>query len=298
MVLSMPGPPRWSAGLMRAVLLSVFVLCGLYYFLSSAPILDSAPKPPTAVGPATHEAPVTKPPIAVGPATHEVPVTKPQQIEAPVKLPEYPSAAKPANSPPVNTQELHPIDTLIEKAEKAFDEVLKKESHDLKSAAKAYRERRGRHPPPGFDTWFKFAQENNAVIVEDFFDQIYDDLNPFWALAPAVLRKEGWDHEMTINIRNNNATAGSDWFWTVLWLNMTKTIEHILPDMDIPLNAMDEPRVFVPWEDINRYIEIERKERSMPPPAEVSSEFQKLPKPGEGDKDVKMPDKNWEQTRK
>ena len=103
---------------------------------------------------------------------------------------------------------------------------------------------------------------------------------------------------MTINIRDKHATAGSDWFWTQIWLNLTKTIEHLLPDMDIPLNAMDEPRIVTPWEKINEYVEIERKGRSMPPAKEVTSEWKKLPPPTEGDFDVKTRDKKWENTRK
>ena len=71
----------------------------------------------------------------------------------------------------------HPIDHLIHNAQTEFDAVLAKQTHDLHAGAAAYRERRGRHPPPGFDAWYKYAQEHNAVIVEDFWDQIYHDLN-------------------------------------------------------------------------------------------------------------------------
>jgi hypothetical protein len=112
------------------------------------------------------------------------------------------------------------------------------------------------------------------------------------------MRKEAWDYEMTINIRNHTASTGSEWFWTQIWLNLTKTIEHMLPDMDIALNAMDEPRVVAPWEDINRYMETERKTRVMAPAHEVISEFQHLALPGELDREVKTRDKEWEDTSK
>lgn len=232
------------------------------------------------------------------PATPLDPGGKDEEKLAAEALAKEAAARKPAESHTNGKDSGHPIDTLIGRAEKEFEAILEKETHDLKSAAKAYRERRGRHPPPGFDEWFKFAQDNKAVMVEDFFDQIYHDLNPFWALPPAVMRREGWDHEITINIRDHNATAGSTWFWTQIWLNLAQSIQHLLPDMDLPLNAMDEPRIVTPWEKINEYVEIERKERSMPPPGEVVSEFQKLTPPKELEKDLKIPNKEWENTRK
>ena len=231
----------------------------------------------------------------------EAPATKAPELEKPkLEAPEtkVPELEKPKPEAPA-TSSTHPIDELIVGAEKSFEELLKKESKDLKSAAAEYRKRRGRHPPPGFDTWFKFAQNNSAIIVEDFFDQIHHDLGPFWGLPASTMRKEAWDYEMTIHVRGHNATAGSDWFWTKIWLNLTKTIEHMLPDISLPLNAMDEPRIVAPWEQVNEYMEIERSTRSIPPASEVISEFQKLENPGNGpDKDVETRPKEWEDTRK
>lgn len=324
MVMAYPGPPRRRTGVVRTILLTVFILSAIYYLRRGAPRvpnfegleLTTPHVPTTPLNPGAGSE--TKPPVDI--PVKEEPVKETPDVKADAKpddaKPDSKPDSKPADkpdeksdaksdapdakpaSPAPEAKGSHPIDTLIAAAELEFNNVLKKESHDLKTAAAVYRERRGRHPPPGFDEWFKFAQDNNAVIVEDFFDQIYHDLNPFWGLPAKVMRKEGWDHEMAINIRDKKATAGSDWFWAVIWLNMTRTIEHMLPDMDFPLNAMDEPRIVVPWEQITEYMDIERKERAMPPPSEVVSEFQKLPPPTEGDKDVETREKNWEQTRK
>ncbi|ORY68216.1 uncharacterized protein BCR38DRAFT_128472 [Pseudomassariella vexata] len=195
-----------------------------------------------------------------------------------------------------STSDEHPIDSLIRAAESDFTKVLAKESHSLAAAAAAYREQRGRHPPPGFDAWYEFAKERNAVMIEDFWDQIYHDLNPFWGLDPKRIRKEAWDYEMTINIRNGNASAVSDWFWTQIWLDMIKTIEHLLPDMDIALNAMDEPRLVVPWEDINGYVQQEKKSRSIVPTKDVVTDFNQLPGPKQMDKSPKTRNKKWEGT--
>jgi hypothetical protein len=129
-------------------------------------------------------------------------------------------------------------------------------------------------------------------MVEEFFDQIYHDLGPFWGVEPKVMRKEAWDYEMTINIRNQNASAGSGWFWTQIWLDLTKTIQHLLPDMDLALNSMDEPRIAVPWEDINGYMEKERASRKMAHPKDVVSDFQILSQ--HPDAEVEMAQKWWE----
>ncbi|KAJ3558443.1 hypothetical protein NPX13_g9705 [Xylaria arbuscula] len=192
--------------------------------------------------------------------------------------------------------ENHPIDELIRLADKNFKETLAKESTTLAQAARAYRERRGRHPPPGFDKWFEFAQENDAIIVEDFFDRIYHDLNPFWGLDPNIIRKESWDFEMTINVRNHNASAKSDWFWTQIWLKMFKTIEHLLPDMDVALNAMDEPRLVVPWEEVATYMQKADRTRKITPVDKVVSTFQDRPDPEEGYKKPVTRKKKWEET--
>ncbi|KAG8162140.1 hypothetical protein KVR01_007905 [Diaporthe batatas] len=192
----------------------------------------------------------------------------------------------------------HPIDRLIDLANKQFDDQLTDESRTLSEAAAAYRKRRGRHPPPGFDQWYAFAKEKNAVMVESFWDQIYHDLEPFWALPALEIRKAAWDYEMTINVRDGTASAKSDWFWTQIWLNLVKTIEHLLPDMDIALNAMDEPRMVVPWEDMNAYMNKASASRTMIPAKDVINEFEHLKAPGEGpDRDIELPEKNWEGTK-
>ncbi|KAL2163753.1 hypothetical protein VTH06DRAFT_5812 [Thermothelomyces fergusii] len=171
----------------------------------------------------------------------------------------------------------HPIDRLVRAAEREFASKIAKATHSLPDAAAAYRKRRGRHPPPGFDQWYQFAAERQAIIVEEFWDQIYHDLEPFWALSPALIRKRAREFEMRIHIRDHKASTESDWFWTQIWLNMIQTIEHLLPDLDLAMNPMDEPRVVVPWEDVEEYMREAAKTRTMADPKEVVSEFGKLP---------------------
>ncbi|EPE02588.1 glycosyltransferase family 90 protein [Ophiostoma piceae UAMH 11346] len=153
------------------------------------------------------------------------------------------------------TQRPHPIEELVGKAQTTFNNLLARQTYSLNGTAAAYRERRGRHPPPGFDLWYKYAADNNVLIVEDFWDQIYDDLQPFWGVATQQLRHDTYNFHMKISVRNGSASTTSDWFWTQTWLEMIRKVEHMLPDMDIPLNAMDEPRMVVPWEDMREVLD-------------------------------------------
>ncbi|KAI0179632.1 glycosyltransferase family 90 protein [Hypoxylon sp. FL1284] len=315
-------PPRRPSHLLRYIFPALLLL-GFFYYLSSRPHESQIPSTHLSTGhdsassspnsnnqgaPNVANQPVKNPspdqkPVHESPSDHGAdgkPVnakpahdTKPAQDAKPAKVP------KPVPpTPPIPTTS-HPIDDLIKLANKDFEGLLGRQSNTLAEAAEAYRKRRGRHPPPGFDKWFEFAKENKAVLVEDFFDQIYHDLNPFWGLDPAMIRHEAVNYEMVINIRNGNASAESDWFWTQIWLDMIQTIEHLLPDMDIALNAMDEPRLVVPWEDINGYMKKEKKSRFLAPARNVISEYQKLPpvvKHEGDDKSADTIDKDWEGT--
>lgn len=214
---------------------------------------------------------------------------KPNSAKPPSK-----TGSKSSSSTSSGPEGAHPIDKLIFDAQRTFAALTSKESKTLEEAAQAYRKRRGRHPPPGFDVWYNFAAANNALVIEDFFDQIYHDLQPFWGMNPALLRKEAVSFEMTINIRNHNASTASDWFWTTIWLDMIKTIEHMLPDMDLALNPMDEPRLVVPWEDVQGLMRNASKTVKLPKAKTVTSEFQKLPEPKQVEPDVKIQTKLWE----
>ncbi|PNH69198.1 hypothetical protein VD0002_g1082 [Verticillium dahliae] len=180
-------------------------------------------------------------------------------------------------APPLPRQSGHPIDDLIKKAEATFDDMMAREARTVEDAAKAYRERRGRHPPPGFETWFNFAKKKRSIVVEDFFDQIHHDLEPFWGIEPYRIRKEAASYEMFITVRDGFANTTSDWFWTQIWLDLFRTIEDMLPDMDIALNPMDEPRMVVPWEDMAQYMEKAAETKFMADPEDVISQFQPLP---------------------
>lgn len=166
-----------------------------------------------------------------------------------------------AESRPEETEEAkehHWIDDLIAAADTEYENFLAKETKGVKEAAAAYRRRRGRQPPPDFDKWVAFAEENGAVMVEDFFDQIYHDLDPLWALPADEIRRAALGWKCFISVRDGNATYHTDMEreWMDLWTDLVSHLAPLLPDMDIAINEMDESRVMVPWEEMQQHRQV------------------------------------------
>lgn len=176
---------------------------------------------------------------------------------------------------PDPAHDTHPIIRLAHTAQDAFDQILSRETYDLASAAHAYRERRGRHPPPGFDKWYAYARKKNAIVVEEFWDQIYHDLTPLWALDQKEMRERVEGQEEIIRIRNHKVSSKSTfpWTWTKIWKDLVGSVAKDLPDLDIAMNTMDEPRLFIQWEDMNSYVAAEQSARTVSPVHSVTSEY-------------------------
>jgi hypothetical protein len=162
-------------------------------------------------------------------------------------------------------------------AEADYQRLLLKQTFSCAAAASAYQQRRARPPPPGFAAWFKLASAYEAVIIEEFWDPIYDDLAPFWGLSPVFLRS------ITRNMTMNSGENNIDGFWIRdgkvctncdnadfcdVFLEMVREVTEAgagaLPDMEIPFNAFISPRILVPWEDMERLRQKAEKEYSDP----------------------------------
>ena len=189
--------------------------------------------------------------------------------------PQAPADDIPTEAPPLD----HPIGYLIQGAKTELDLLLSKETKNLSAAAQAYRDRRGRQPPPGFDRWYRFAERHDALIIEDFFDRIYDDLNPFWGVPAKEVREGANAFLHKISLRDGKTTMRSDGRerpWMELWKNLVGSIGHELPDVDLAMNVMDESRVIVPWKEIDEYMSVEREGKKIVPDAELVDEPQSL----------------------
>lgn len=156
-------------------------------------------------------------------------------------------------------------EALIVEAKRKHAKLLGRETRTLNEAAATYRTRRGRHPPPHFDRWYAYAAAHNSVIVEEFWDQIYDDLGPFWSIEPLLLRKQANVFSNKISIRNSKIESKSYNLYPKLamWTDMLATLASqpgvALPNLDIPVNVNDEPGILVPWEVIDTAVSLSRK---------------------------------------
>nr|POF07171.1 beta-1,2-xylosyltransferase 1 [Quercus suber] len=211
----------------------------------------------------------------LAPASPQQPVPEPANEPAPTKHVK-PHKLSVSKYPP---KRQHPIDGLIQKADADFQSLLAAELKTLHDAAEAYRARRGRQPPPAFNVWYAFAQNSSAVIIEEFFDQIYEDLNPFWGMPAKRIREQASEFPHLIRIRNGNATWKSEiqdrqpLHW---WTDMVRTLQEFLPDVDLPINVMDESRIVVPWENVNWYMQAGAKSRKIVPAGELKTRYKTL----------------------
>lgn len=137
-------------------------------------------------------------------------------------------------------------------------------SKSLADAVKEYTKRYSIPPPPNFDKWYEFAKEHNSVVIDDF-DQINNDLLPFWGLSPASLRERtdslfayGSTEMGGMRIRNGSLEQspyipGSHRWMADSLQRMIEPFAQWLPDMDLAINLADECRMVVPYERMERF---------------------------------------------
>lgn len=178
----------------------------------------------------------------------------------------------PKYSEPVapSTVKSHPIHQLITKADESFNELKAGQSQTLTAAIAEYRKRYRIPPPPNFDKWYDFARSKGVQLIDDY-DTIHHSLQPFWALKPSVIRGRarealGFDNALLgLLIRDGQvvSAAGGDEWQQKSTVDMISDFVRYLPDMDLPFNIHDEPRVIVPHEDLARLVKT-AKDQVMP----------------------------------
>ena len=169
-----------------------------------------------------------------------------------------------------SSESSHPIYQLITKAEEEHRKVTARQSQTLEQAVEEYRRRYGMSPPPRFDKWFEFAKARGVKLIDEY-DTIYHSLLPFWGLNPATIRGRareslGFDNSMMgVMIRQGkvlSTAGGTEWQQSSTAGMLDSFVEH-LPDMDLPFNIHDEPRVVVPDDDLSRLVAI-AKDKNIP----------------------------------
>ncbi|GBE83480.1 capsular associated protein [Sparassis latifolia] len=153
----------------------------------------------------------------------------------------------------------HPIPKLMAEAEDKFRKLLARQSRTLAQAVVEYERRYGRKPPRGFDEWWRFAQDNDVLMIDEY-DGIVEDLSPFWELPADELRtravlaghlpsvdmvriRDGKSMAENIKDVHTDISARAKGF-----RKMIEKFQDKLPDLDFPINAMAEGRILVPWE--------------------------------------------------
>lgn len=169
----------------------------------------------------------------------------------------------------------HPIISLMNEADARWREYESGRSQTFRETVEKYRAKYGRHPPPGFREWYIYARKKNTWNIDDF-DHIMDDLRPYWALPPSVIRIHAahmWENPAdgvaVLHIRNGTVAKVSNGnYWrTDTMKDVLNVIARHLPDMDVPMNRLDQPRLLVPWEDLQHLLEQEYQTRVMLPEA-------------------------------
>lgn len=174
---------------------------------------------------------------------------------------------------PLEPVDNHPIAALMQEADNNFLEYEETRSKSFKETVHKYRHKYGRHPPPGFREWYKYARSRNVHNIDDF-EQIMDDLRPFWAVEPRIIRnlaanmwRDKEDQGVSgIFIRNHKIAKEANKGWrSDALVTLIKKFVKYLPDMDIAMNRLDQPRVVVPWEEMQKLLRKEIETRRTPP---------------------------------
>lgn len=162
----------------------------------------------------------------------------------------------------------HPIAGYMKKADSAIKSYEDGVSRTFKETVDKYRRKYGRHPPPGFREWYKFAREKAVHNIDDF-EQIMDDMRPFWGIKPSLIRAQA----AGLGIHEDNGVSAlyirNHRIWKTTWANwrmdtFVKMVEPFvkhLPDMDIAMNREDQPRIVVPWDNMQALLKIEAESR-------------------------------------
>ncbi|WOO84722.1 Beta-1,2-xylosyltransferase 1 [Vanrija pseudolonga] len=163
-----------------------------------------------------------------------------------------------APRPPIH----HPIPKLMADARESYDSKVARQSKSLDEAVKEYQRRYKRAPPKGFEIWYEFAVENDAVMIDEY-DNLIRDLEPFWQFNGKEIRQRCIDVGYLPSVdlvRISNGTtrtidvskgfddsevgARAKGFRVML-----EKFQKHLPDMDFPINEKAEGRILVPWEE-------------------------------------------------
>jgi len=145
----------------------------------------------------------------------------------------------------------HPVKTLFHRAEAEFSELLAKQSTTLEEAVIEYSRRYRRDPPPGFKIWYGYAVRHKSMMIDEF-DIIDEALAPFWRLSGLEVKRAldsvRGDGPLISHCHPSDGVneAGCRPLGVeLLRLLQEPELSQHLPEVDMLINVLDEPRVLL-----------------------------------------------------
>ncbi|GAA5828833.1 hypothetical protein JCM11251_005889 [Rhodosporidiobolus azoricus] len=165
----------------------------------------------------------------------------------------------------------HPIVEMMANATNEWEKKLARQSKTLEEAVKEYRRRFGRRPPKGFDDWFRFAQANDVVLVDEF-DQTFNDILPFYAIPPSIIAERSERLQVdpstftmiikggTVEVVGAHAGDGRAKDQAALMKRWAKWV----PDVNITMSAHDGPSIMMDHRGLQRHLDAAKKGHHLP----------------------------------
>lgn len=156
----------------------------------------------------------------------------------------------------------HPIEDLVADSRERLSLMINAQSRSLSQATTEYERRYKRRTPPGFEAWYEAAVQANVTLIDEY-NVPMRALEPFWGISPHEIRKRtrmALDSGVSlaeVSIKNHT-TLGSDrsnWVTQEI-LSWLPPYLKFLPDMDLAINLLDEPRVIVQRSKLDRMLEV------------------------------------------
>ncbi|KAM0753121.1 hypothetical protein T439DRAFT_286761 [Meredithblackwellia eburnea MCA 4105] len=186
----------------------------------------------------------------------------------------------------VNPRGKHPIQVLIDAAEKKWKDKVDRQSRTLKDAVREYKQRYKRNPPRGFDEWWNFCEQNN-VQLRDEYDQIDHDLAPHRALEPQDSRHRNRvmqqrDHTFTLAMKpgHSKVTAHGQHRKLRRATDVASVLGLFAGRLPYAVNLTfiidDNPAVMLPYSQRERMVELAQQGEYYGPSEFVETEDQNL----------------------
>ncbi|PHH75592.1 hypothetical protein CDD83_4385 [Cordyceps sp. RAO-2017] len=105
-------------------------------------------------------------------------------------------------------------------------------------------------------------------------------MRPYWALDARTLRRRAAAWHFVVRVRAGKASMKGDVGdrvpWLRLWTELISEFAGSLPDVDMPINYMDESRILLPFDAVADLVRREARDRTMPRADQVAANFSGL----------------------